>query len=994
MNVVAEPSKIYLLDLVSFGYESDGAGSRGLVVPETWVHNDSLPVGTVTILCVDSSVVTRKACEVNVVDRSYFHPGEVVGSASDLGGQIGVVTNVTVAVDLIERTVRGGEPAKIVKGVPPSRLRRVKGLSLGDYVVSGPWLGRVVEVSTDVYVLFDDGAMCKVPDAESKMLRSVAKADALYRPEMNSPFYPGHRVTGDSCAVFKPSRWLNGHWRPERRAGTVTKLEMSGVLVHWIASAHGGTDQQLVQESAPPAYQNPGNLTFFCSASECTWGVADTCFLQKTSDDSLPAAAETNTGAGDVACAHDGNHQEDQPVACSDDEYEYDSDTTEEDERESPSTTTVPTKQQQEMRFYRKKLRKDYFDGHRRARCRDVGRYVELDQLPMSVASTRTTVDVLWQDGTRQLGAPSTSLVPFNILNEQEFLPGQFVVDNAFPAANAPADAAVGVTGDDDGSAATRRVGFVRSLDCKDQMVHVSWFKAASRPGQAREIDCDDTVSAYSLEREPERYAYYGDVVVRPVPSGSTDGTSAPPSQGNHKKKADLSWVGRVVDLPDGFVQVKWGDGSTSTVLPHEICVINEQNYDELEAEMGDWVEDDGIDPPQESATDYTENVPQNPTGVDGDEDPADRDGPAAITTGRLGSAVSFVIGWASNVLARGKRCLADWSSSPSSGSELSAAAENVGAPETVPGGGDHPRDGATREVVYVDDSASEGKEAEDANGNEEPLRFLRFDVRDSPPDHHYLDTADQGCGGKRWVKIVQREWKILENNLPYTIYVQAFENRIDLLRAVMAGASGTPYHDGLFFFDLLLPPSYPDAPPQVYYHSFGLRLNPNLYASGTVCLSLLNTFGGEGTEIWSPATSSLLQVLVSIQGLVLNNQPYYNEAGYEALVGTPEGCRNALPYNENAYLLTLRTMLHLLRRPPLGFEEFVRDHFRRRGRFILRACEAYLQGCDVGTLCSDACATKRSSERQCSPGLRFTLANLVPRLVAAFAEIGAEGCV
>ena len=95
-------------------------------------------------------------------------------------------------------------------------------------------------------------------------------------------------------------------------------------------------------------------------------------------------------------------------------------------------------------------------------------------------------------------------------------------------------------------------------------------------------------------------------------------------------------------------------------------------------------------------------------------------------------------------MLARGKRCLADWSSPSSSGSELSAAAENVGAPETVPGGGDHPRDGAAREVNDADDSASEGKEAEDANGNEEPFRFLHFDVRDCPLDHHYLDTADQ----------------------------------------------------------------------------------------------------------------------------------------------------------------------------------------------------------------------------------------------------------
>jgi ubiquitin-conjugating enzyme E2 O len=216
----------------------------------------------------------------------------------------------------------------------------------------------------------------------------------------------------------------------------------------------------------------------------------------------------------------------------------------------------------------------------------------------------------------------------------------------------------------------------------------------------------------------------------------------------------------------------------------------------------------------------------------------------------------------------------------------------------------------------------------------------------------------------------------------------------MDLLRAVMLGASGTPYQDGLFFFDLQLPPSYPAVPPQAYYHSFGLRLNPNLYESGTVCLSLLGTFGGEGTEVWSPTASSLLQVLVSIQGLVLNDQPYYNEPVYETLVGTPVGRRNALPYGENAYLLNLRIMLYLLHRPPQGFEEFVKDHFRRRGRFVLKTCEACLQGCALGTLAGDAEATKADKEQQpCSAGLKHALTNLVPSLVAAFMKIDAEGC-
>lgn len=216
----------------------------------------------------------------------------------------------------------------------------------------------------------------------------------------------------------------------------------------------------------------------------------------------------------------------------------------------------------------------------------------------------------------------------------------------------------------------------------------------------------------------------------------------------------------------------------------------------------------------------------------------------------------------------------------------------------------------------------------------------------------------------------------------------------MDLLRAVIVGASGTPYQDGLFFFDMLLPLPYPDTPPHVKYHSFGLRVNPNLYPSGTVCLSLLGTFGGKGPELWAPETSSILQVIVSIQGLVLTAQPYYNEAGYDAQIGTPEGLRSELPYSEKTYLVNLHTMLHLIRRPPVGFEAFVKDHFCRHGRRILRACEVYLQeACPVATLNSQACATDEKREQSCSEGFRLALATVVPHLVEAFSGIGAHGC-
>jgi ubiquitin-conjugating enzyme E2 O len=140
-------------------------------------------------------------------------------------------------------------------------------------------------------------------------------------------------------------------------------------------------------------------------------------------------------------------------------------------------------------------------------------------------------------------------------------------------------------------------------------------------------------------------------------------------------------------------------------------------------------------------------------------------------------------------------------------------------------------------------------------------------------------------------------------------IYVRAFEDRMDALRVLIVGAADTPYADVLFTFDVGLPVQYPTQPPLVYFYSLtdGLgRLNPNLYEDGRVCLSLLNTWMGDGVEVWTPR-STLLQLLVSLQALVLVRFPYYNEAGFERHRGTGEGHANALVYNERAFLLSMR---------------------------------------------------------------------------------------
>ncbi|KAF7028924.1 hypothetical protein CFC21_040772 [Triticum aestivum] len=242
---------------------------------------------------------------------------------------------------------------------------------------------------------------------------------------------------------------------------------------------------------------------------------------------------------------------------------------------------------------------------------------------------------------------------------------------------------------------------------------------------------------------------------------------------------------------------------------------------------------------------------------------------------------------------------------------------------------------------------------AADGSENEDHKLFNQFDVVQDYSDHHYAKTSP-GKMSKDWTKTIQNEWKLLQRDLPGSIYVRVYEDRIDLLRAAIVGPSGTPYHDGLFFFDVRFPPEYPRCPPKVYYHSGGLRLNPNLYESGKVCLSLLNTWWGSGCEKWSKSNSTMLQVLISIQGLVLNDKPYFNEPGYKNTVNTPLGEKHSMAYNQTAFVLSCKTMLYSLRKPPKHFETLVVHHFHEREHAILDACSAYASGIIVGSSVRD----------------------------------------
>ncbi|KAI7730646.1 hypothetical protein M8C21_029073 [Ambrosia artemisiifolia] len=266
--------------------------------------------------------------------------------------------------------------------------------------------------------------------------------------------------------------------------------------------------------------------------------------------------------------------------------------------------------------------------------------------------------------------------------------------------------------------------------------------------------------------------------------------------------------------------------------------------------------------------------------------------------------------------------------------------------------------------------SAPEKEAATKEKLNVKLENFKLFDIVDDFSDHHFICDGFQGQQPpKTWTKKIQDEWKILEKDLP--------------------GPAGTPYHDGLFVFDVHFPPTYPNIPPKVYYYSGGLRLNPNLYDNGKVCLSLLNTWIGKGSEMWMPNNSTMLQVLVSIQALILNDKPFFNEPLYESRYLGAEGEKKSKAYNEDIFVLSLKTMIYTLRRPPKHFEELVVGHFCSRAHVILSACRAYMEGVQVGSTVNGGTPDDKSGSNQ----FKAAVGRMVNGLVSNFSRYGATNC-
>jgi len=238
-------------------------------------------------------------------------------------------------------------------------------------------------------------------------------------------------------------------------------------------------------------------------------------------------------------------------------------------------------------------------------------------------------------------------------------------------------------------------------------------------------------------------------------------------------------------------------------------------------------------------------------------------------------------------------------------------------------------------------------------NEYEENMKKLQFGtINEILSSHRFYDQLDKKSESKSTMRMIS-EISSFKTGLPLnwdtTIWVRISKKYLNVFNFYISGPKDTPYENGIFEFHACFPSDYPNSEPKVLLNTTGggsVRFNPNLYHCGKVCLSLLGTWSGQESEKWNPKNSTFLQVLVSIQSLILVEQPCFNEPGWERYINTKEGKVKCDTYNEPLLIGTIKWAINdMIKNPPVGMEEVIKLHFKMKKDDLISTTQKW---CDI----------------------------------------------
>lgn len=509
-----------------------------------------------------------------------------------------------------------------------------------------------------------------------------------------------------------------------------------------------------------------------------------------------------------------------------------------------------------------------------------------------TITSTTSEADVLWSDDLTTETVRTTSIIPDpSIDDEDAVFAGEIVCTNE--TRDPPPEALTSW------ATTPQRVGVADRVNSKDRVAHVTWFEDSTLSFCNKSLDLLVPNTKFgTLGEKQEEVSFYDIRAPKSVNRNRGDYVlllNAPALP--HTEPGSINWFGEVVDLGrNGKCTVRLG--AAEPVQEIECDITDTAAAMNLDADdnpltgdingHGDFLSDasEDIDFDMEELSELSESE-EDIWFEEGQDVPID-----------------------------------DADDSWSTEDEDNDMADAMSTPDDTPATNALPPGVPTTDASQpAQNDSTDNMDQTMVNASIEELRLsslpnapAAYEILETevPSGHHYL--LQSGPTSANHMKSVSKEHRILSapGALPEGVYVRTWESRMDLIRVLFVGPLSTPYEYAPFMIDLHLPSQYPFEPPKAFFHSWtaegaGMsgRVNPNLYEEGKICLSLLGTWQGDEArnEAWTPHQSTVLQVLVSILGLVLVREPYYNEAGFEPLQGLSSINQNSVAYTERTYL-------------------------------------------------------------------------------------------
>ncbi|KAL4709879.1 hypothetical protein ACJJTC_003842, partial [Scirpophaga incertulas] len=221
------------------------------------------------------------------------------------------------------------------------------------------------------------------------------------------------------------------------------------------------------------------------------------------------------------------------------------------------------------------------------------------DRVVVETLHTASVANVVWQDGTIEMGIPSTQLYPIHHLDGQECFPGDFVVSGA---ANVE---------DNQQQMKHREYGVVQRVDHHGRTALVHWYRTyTSTEDPVPQKLYESEMSVYDLKDHPDFQYRPGTVVIRVANFTGEDANCT---------------AGQVIDnFPTGRVKVWWVDGHTSMCWPQDLYKVGEYDSDEGELWGSEGSASEDSWETQSSAHDASPRTPdatpsqQNPLNIPG----------------------------------------------------------------------------------------------------------------------------------------------------------------------------------------------------------------------------------------------------------------------------------------------------------------------------------------------------------------------------------------